>query len=57
MVHATSCPLSLMLAPLGRIGGFGTHGGDPRGFRQSYRDPEWQALELIQIQCRGRLPL
>lgn len=57
MVHVTSSPLSLMLAPLSRIGGFGTHGGDPRGFRQSHRDPEWQALELIQIQCRGRLPL
>ena len=37
MVHTTSSPLSLKLAPLGRIGGFGMHGvtleasGSPAG--------------------------
>lgn len=56
MVHSISISPPLMLAPLGRIGGFGAHGvilkasGSPTG------TSGWQALELIQIQGRGRHP-
>lgn len=52
MVHSISPPM--MLAPLGRIGGLGAHGVTLEASSSSTRTSGWQALELIQIQGRGR---
>lgn len=49
MVLSISISPPLMLAPLGRIGGFGAHGVTLEASDSPTGTSGWQALELIQI--------